>query len=194
MSDSKQRILDAASALFLEHGSKGLSARAIATKAGLSTMGIYSHFNGMQGILDTLYVEGFDMVKQAVDLPIEQIGFDVAVVRATQNYFQFAETHGAHYRLIFGIGDGGYQPSDEAKLEAEKAFAKLVGLVARGLPEHLSWQERQHAAMKIWALVHGFVTLHLNPLSDMVDMDDWKERATESVVLMVDAMRRHYAA
>ena len=50
MTDSKSKILMAASELFAENGAGGLSVRAISGRAGLSTIGIYNHFNGKQGI------------------------------------------------------------------------------------------------------------------------------------------------
>ena len=54
MKPGKENILQAASELFLEGGSAALSVRAIARRAGVSTMGIYSHFEGKQGSLDAL--------------------------------------------------------------------------------------------------------------------------------------------
>ena len=59
---AKGRILAAASELFLEGGVRALSVRAMANRAGVSTIGIYSHFNGKQGILDALYIEGFEHI------------------------------------------------------------------------------------------------------------------------------------
>ena len=56
MKNSKERILLAASKLFLNGGISALSVRAIARESNLSTIGIYSHFNGKQGILDALYI------------------------------------------------------------------------------------------------------------------------------------------
>ena len=60
--DTREKILDAASALFLKGGTNALSVRAIAKGAGMSTIGIYSHFKGKQGISDALYIEGFELV------------------------------------------------------------------------------------------------------------------------------------
>ena len=56
MSNNKEKILEAASVLFLKGGSAALSVRAIAKAAGVSTIGIYSYFEGKQGILDVLYI------------------------------------------------------------------------------------------------------------------------------------------
>ena len=62
--DTRQKILEAASALFLKGGTNALSVRAIAEGAGMSTIGIYSHFKGKQGILDALYIEGVELVEK----------------------------------------------------------------------------------------------------------------------------------
>ena len=64
--DARTKILNAASELFLEGGGDALSVRAISKRAGLSTIGIYSHFQGKQGILDALYIEGFNHVREAM--------------------------------------------------------------------------------------------------------------------------------
>ena len=72
MSQTRERILHAAGELFLEGGLQALSVRAIAARAGLSTIGIYSHFDGKQGILDALYIEGFERLYRSMapeDLP-----------------------------------------------------------------------------------------------------------------------------
>jgi len=66
MNDARKNILAAASSLFLKGGVPSLSVRAIAREAGISTIGIYSHFNGKQGILDALYIEGFNLVYDAM--------------------------------------------------------------------------------------------------------------------------------
>ena len=62
--DTRQKILEAASTLFLKGGTHALSVRAIAEGASMSTIGIYSHFKGKQGILDALYIEGFTLVDE----------------------------------------------------------------------------------------------------------------------------------
>ncbi len=66
MSSNKDNILQAASTLLLEKGLAGMSVRAIAKLAGVSTIGIYSHFQGKQGILDALYIEGYQYVGEAM--------------------------------------------------------------------------------------------------------------------------------
>ena len=190
MSDTKQKILDATSELFIEGGAEGLSARAVAKKAGLSTIGIYSHFNGMQGLLDALYIEGFEKVIDAMDVPIEELGLKTAIILAMQNYLQFAEKYDAHYRLMFGSNNGGYEPSEQAKEVGARGFAKLTKLVSSVLPDNASLTEKQSVAMQVWAMTHGYVSLKHHPISEMVDMSNWKENAVDAVLLHFEAIER----
>lgn len=190
MKNTKEKILQATSELFLQEGVKGLSARAVAKKAGLSTIGIYSHFKGMQGLLDALYIEGFEKIIVAMDVSIEQLGLKAAIIQATQNYFVFAEKYDAHYRLMFGSNNGGYEPSDEARHVGAKAFARLTKLVASVLPENASLPEKQNVAMQIWAMTHGYVSLNHHPISELMDMSNWQEKAVDAVLLHFEAIER----
>lgn len=189
MKDTKNKILDAASELFLESGVKGLSARAVAKKAGLSTIGIYSHFNGMQGLLDALFIEGFEKVKEAMDVSIDDLGLKAAIIQATQNYMLFAEKFDAHYRLMFGTNNG-YEPSEEARQVGAQAFAKLTKLVSSVLPDDAPLTEKQNVAMQVWAMTHGYVSLHQHSISGMMDMSNWQENAVDAVLLHFEAIER----
>ena len=102
MSDAKSTIMQAASKLFLEGGYKALSVRAIAKEAGVSTIGIYSHFDGKQGILDALYIEGFEQVEATTRLPEGVRDRDAAIETVVRQYLRSVRAHEAHYRLIFG--------------------------------------------------------------------------------------------
>ena len=108
MSESKSKILTAASELFREKGARGMSVRAISNRAGLSTIGIYNHFNGKQGILDALYIEGFQHVMAAVDVLNNDLSPRDAVLQGLSNYIDFARNKSAYYALIFGASDPSY--------------------------------------------------------------------------------------
>ena len=97
-SDNRQRILDAAHALFAESGLAGLSVRAIAARAGLSTIGVYSHFKGKRGILLALYADGFARLGDAADIaPQVAEGADL-VALLVNRYIDFHRDHAAHYQ------------------------------------------------------------------------------------------------
>jgi len=210
MNETKAKILDAASSLFLAGGAAALSVRAIAKHAGVSTIGIYSHFQGKQGILDTLYIQGFQLVEQAMSGGIDnyidgciddcindkaisaadELNNSIArVMLAARNYLELAETHEAHYKLIFGEENGSYSPSKEAKQASIEAFKALTSVTTIILPPTASTEEQQSAAMQIWALTHGFVSLKHHAVSAIIDNTHWKNQALVAIKLQAKAIQ-----
>ena len=184
MLDSRTRILNAASELFLEGGMAALSVRAIAKQAGLSTIGIYSHFEGKQGILDALYIEGFERVAAAMSIPGHGLSPKQKVLASVKGYLEVAEQYGAHYRLIFGELDQQYQPSEAARMVAAKAFQQLIDLAASLMPADATLLQKQKRAFEIWAIVHGYVGLQNHAVSQLVQVADWKG-------MVLNAIERH---
>lgn len=183
------KILNAASELFLEGGVAALSVRAISKRAGLSTIGIYSHFQGKQGILDALYIEGFNLVNEAMDVVVDDKATKEQVLESCLGYLKVGETHEAHYRLIFGESDAGYQPSVEAIAARDGAFARLVSVVGSYLQDAASSAQRQQIALDVWAIVHGYVSIsHHVATADDVHLD-WKKMALRVVEVQLDAVK-----
>lgn len=186
---ARTKILNAASELFLEGGGDALSVRAISKRAGLSTIGIYSHFQGKQGILDALYIEGFNLVREAMDVIPEGRANKEQVLEACLGYLNVGEKYEAHYRLIFGESDAGYQPSTEAIAARDSAFSKLVRVAGSYLPEDASVTQRRQIALDIWAIVHGYVSIsHHVVFADELDLD-WKTMALRVVGVQIDAIK-----
>ncbi len=183
--NNKERILGAASELLLAQGLNGLSVRAISQRAGLSTIAIYSHFQGKQGVLDALYVEGFGLVRQAVlsvaamEDPIE------AALASGQKYLDIAHHNEGHYRLIFGETGAAYTPSDHAAGAAREAFEALVAAVARLLPAETSESHQQRAALRVWATLHGYVSLRHHVIGRVLAYAQWREMAIEALRLVI---------
>ncbi len=186
--DARTKILNAASELFLEGGGDALSVRGISKRAGLSTIGIYSHFQGKQGILDALYIEGFNLVREAMDVIPEGRANKEQVLEACLGYLNVGEQHEAHYRLIFGESDAGYQPSEEAVAARDSAFSKLVRVAGSYLPDGATIEERRQIALDIWAIVHGYVSIsHHMVFTDDINLD-WKSMALRVVEVQLDAI------
>jgi AcrR family transcriptional regulator len=188
MNDAKSKILAAASELFLEGGSTALSVRAISKRAGLSTIGIYSHFNGKQGILDELYIEGYELVSAVMNSGEDVTSPREAILEAVKGYLHIADKNEAHYRLIFGESDPSYAPSPEAIEASQKAFARLIDGVSIVLPANAPFQEKQKTALEIWALVHGFVSLKHHAVANVLELQDWNELTLQAMATHVDAI------
>ncbi|MEM6556164.1 MAG: WHG domain-containing protein [Pseudomonadota bacterium] len=188
MTSTKAKILIAASDIFAENGAGGLSVRAISGRAGLSTIGIYNHFNGKQGILDALYIEGFELVMAAIDFDLEVMLPRAAVLQGLSNYIDLAAQYRGHYRLIFGRGDPAYKPSSTAIAVGEEAFNRLTEMVARVLPEALSGRRKREAALQLWALAHGYVSLQDHEATDLIPMTAWRDLTMSAVTTHLDAV------
>ena len=183
--DNKANILRSATELFLKGGVRALSVRAIAARAGVSTMGIYSHFQGKQGILDALYVEGFEMVSAAMEEAETQQPSLELVRGCCQRYLDIAERFEAHYRLIFGEHGADYVPSAAGQAVAAEAFRKLTRVVARLLPESASATQKRDAAIAVWALLHGYVSLRQQTLSGLLDEAGVRDQALAAVDVLL---------
>ncbi len=186
MSDTKQKILDAASALFLEGGARALSVRAIAKRADMSTIGIYSHFKGKQGILDALFIQAAHLVADAMEAGDKTEDPKAAMMAAAAAYVDFAEKHAAHYRLFFGESDPDYTPSAEAQDIARAAYKKLLRHAALLLPEGASPEKVQETALGFWALQHGFVGLTRHAVSAHAGINDWRKLILDTVAAHID--------
>jgi AcrR family transcriptional regulator len=188
MSNAKSRILSAASEIFLEGGLSALNVRAISKRAGVSTIGIYSHFKGKQGILDELYIQGFELVSLAMDVGKDARSPKESILQGIKGYLNIAEKYEAHYRLIFGESSIAYTPSDEAKAASEKAFGRLIEVVSVLLPEQASCEEKQKTAIEIWAFVHGFVSLRHHAISDSINTQEWNVMTLQALASHVDTI------
>ncbi|MEM9396945.1 MAG: TetR/AcrR family transcriptional regulator [Pseudomonadota bacterium] len=175
---NKDRILNAASQLLVNKGIESLSVRAIAQTAGLSTIAIYSHFQGKEGVLDDLYVEGFRLLKNAIDATMSIENPVEAAIAGTESYIDIARENEGHYRLMFG--ETGYTPSSNAQRAAWDAFASLVSQVARLLPTTSSRATQQRAAMRLWAMIHGYVSLRHHVIGSMLDYSQWHRMTMDS--------------
>src|ERR1700722_10485107 len=65
--DVERELLAAAEAVLVREGPGGLTVRAVATEAGIATMGVYHRLGGKEGLVDALLIKGVDRLRAAVD-------------------------------------------------------------------------------------------------------------------------------
>lgn len=190
---AKKRILLAASQLFASGGIGALSVRSIAQKAGVSTIGIYSHFNGKQGILDSLFIEGYKMVHDTMEFNREGLLAKEILLQGIDGYLTLSHEYEGHYRLIFGENGNQYTPSDEARAMSATAFKRLVKHSSIILPPDSDWRLKQKIALELWAFVHGYVSLKHHATSAMISEQDWRQMAVEAISTHIDALIAKYS-
>jgi len=124
-------------------------------------MGLYSRFGGKNGVVEALYVEGFQILRRALrDLPvmedpIERIRAYAAAYRRT------ALEHSSHYELMFGRAVPNFEPSDAARADALGVFELMLDAAQYAIDREAFSGAALPAAVELWALVHGHVSLEL---------------------------------
>ena len=158
--DPRQALLDAARAIFVTEGVKGLSVRKVAESAGCTTMAVYSRMRGKDGILSALFDEGFELLanaQAAVDIRLKNEDRLLAICNA---YRATANAYPHHYALMLGQHSGDLSPSAESQSKALATLEVLRDAVAS--MSSIKSQNHQASfaiANSLFALCHGWVSL-----------------------------------
>ena len=178
-------ILEAAEAIIVEHGLKGLSARDIAKRISYSPGTIYNVFQNLDDVI--LHVEA--RVLDALDVRLASVSPEGTVVdhlrRLAAAYLAFTHEHRRLWNLLFEH----YMPIGfdlpawyQAKLEGPMA---RVEVAMRPLfPNDDIGCKR--ASRVLWAGVHGITSLST--------ADKLSVMTTEAAALLVDDLVSNYLA
>jgi AcrR family transcriptional regulator len=158
--DVTDSLLEAALDLLEEGGAHGVTVRAVATRAGVAPMGVYSRFGNKDGLLEALFVQGFDGLHSAIT---GARGSD-ARARLRQGclaYRRFALAHPHLYELMFRQMLE-LELTAESLERAEQTFSELVSRVADAMSAGLLAEgDDVDVAQQIWNGMHGAVALEL---------------------------------
>jgi AcrR family transcriptional regulator len=164
-------VLRGALAILNNEGPDGFTVRAIAQRAGVAPMAIYNHFDGVNGVLETLWITGFVALHESLshyDHAPEDDLYDAGLA-----YRDFALNNRGLYSVMFMHRFRNFEPSAEAVRVATLAYEALVAHVARcqeiGRFEHLRASD---AAQIVWSACHGYVALELLDINMAVDRDE----------------------
>jgi AcrR family transcriptional regulator len=163
-------VLRAALAILDGEGPDGFTVRAIAQRAGVAPMAIYNHFDGVNGVLEALWIEGFDTLRHAITF--ESTSAQDDLIKAGRGYRRFALENQGLYIVMFMHRFRNFEPSLEASQVAAQTYETLVVNVERcqalGLFER---SEARDAAQVIWSACHGYVSLELLGINFAADRD-----------------------
>jgi AcrR family transcriptional regulator len=131
--------------------------RGITTEAGCSTTGVYTYFGGKHGLVEAIFLQGFESFDEAVGPGLES-GDLAAAGRA---YRRWALDHRTQYMVMFGRAVPDYVPSEVARERALVSFARLADGVQRAAPG----DDHAERAYHLFATVHGYVMLEMAEMS-----------------------------
>src|SRR3954469_7887399 len=157
-SPTRETLLDAALRLLEERGPGALRVRDVAAAADQSTMGVYTHFGSKQGLLEELYLYGFQrLADQLNSVPARSRGRKGLMAFALA-YRTFALENEALYGLMFERATPDFVPSDASRLAGLSTFEMLTARVAEWKPDLTDPAADAHL---VWAAMHGLVTIEL---------------------------------
>jgi AcrR family transcriptional regulator len=176
-------LLNSAADILENEGPDALSVRRIAAAAGVAPMGVYNHFESKNGIIDALFIQGFERLRQALDTIADIQDPYEALREGGRRYRALAHAHPTVYRLMFLQAVPGFEPSDYALEVATGAFGALVAAVQRAMTAGvIAEASPTETAQMIWASHHGWVSLELMGIGFVEDQDAAFDRLCTSLL------------
>ncbi len=176
-------LLTSAADILENEGPDGLSVRRIAAAANVAPMGVYNHFESKFGIVEALFIQGFERLGEAL-AGISEIRDPYEAMReGGRRYRALALAHPMMYQVMFLRAVPGFEPSDHAAVVAAGAFDALVSAVRRAMDAGvISEGPATETAQLIWATVHGWVSLELLGIGFVEDQDAAYDRLHETLL------------
>jgi AcrR family transcriptional regulator len=175
-------VLRSALSILDDEGPDGFTVRAIAKRANVAPMAIYNHFGGVNGVIDQLWIQGFEMLGEAINRHSGDV--DADFMSAGLAYRRFALENRGLYTLMFLHRFRNYEPSPDSSQVAAQTFQSLVAMVERCQAAGILTHSRAiDAAQVIWSGCHGYVSLELHRINFAPNVDD-------TYVMMLETLRR----
>lgn len=162
MSDTRERLLDAAEALIVEAGASALSIREVARRTGLTAMAVYRHFDGIDALRGALKDRGLAALLASHQGVLSESTPRARLVASARSYLSFAVEHPALFTLLFTGGN----PPEEAARHAEMrrsatSFRFQVDRVREAIDSGLLPPgDPELRTIQWWAFFHGLAVLY----------------------------------
>jgi AcrR family transcriptional regulator len=155
-------ILRAAIGIVQREGAVALTVRNVAAAAGCSTTGVYTYFGGKDGLVDAIFVDGFEKFDAALVAAADGLGPMDGLYATGEAYRAWALANPTQYQMMFTRAVPDFVATDAAQARALQSFEALVGRVDRAIDSgDLAEHDAVEVAMHVWATVHGYVMLEL---------------------------------
>jgi AcrR family transcriptional regulator len=178
-----EALLTSAADILESEGPDALSVRRIAAAANVAPMGVYNHFRSKNGIIDALFMQGFERLGDALKTIADIQDPYEALREAGRRYRALALAHPMVYRLMFLRSIAGYEPSAAALEVAARAFDSLAAAVTRAMEAGvIAVSDPTETAQLIWSNIHGWVSIELMGIGRVEDQDSGFERVCTTLL------------
>ena len=138
-----------------------MTVRSVAAAAGCSTTGVYTWFGGKNGLVEAIFVDGFERFGAAVRVAGDAAPGPERVRARALAYRTWALANPTHYTVMFGHAVPDFEPSPAASLAAQRTFTDLVVSVTAAIDHGDLAGEPFEIAHHLWAGIHGYVSLEI---------------------------------
>lgn len=165
MLDTKGKILSAACDIYLEHGSKGMSMRKVASKAGITPTAIYRHYDSKEALHHQVLMDGFRKFGSylyptiAGASPLEQLN------QAADAFFRFATEQTRYYELLFLTMDSTNEIKVDKVLQREAlaTYQFIINSVKACMSAGILKDDNpEEVAMLLLSACNGFFGLYVS--------------------------------
>jgi AcrR family transcriptional regulator len=172
----RARLVREATEVLAREGVPGLTVRRVAEAAGCSTIGIYTHFGGKQGLVEAAVLDAFTDFEAAVAVVDTLPAGRAQLAAGAHAYRDWALANRSRYLVMFAPGMADFTPGDEAVERITRSLRahtrRVAGAMAAG-DVRIGGMDGSAAdgtaadgtaedlAYHLWACVHGHVMLDL---------------------------------
>ncbi|MFN8686825.1 MAG: TetR/AcrR family transcriptional regulator [Acidobacteriota bacterium] len=162
----RQKILQAATELFLKDGFDSVTMRAIADRIEYAPSTIYLYFKNKIEIVDAICVETFEVLIDRLHQIEQKFPSPGAPLAAgIRCYIEFGIEYPHQYRLVFGnVASDSFTESAESNLLGRQALEHLVSIIAGGQQAgHFpATTDPASDALIVWSHIHGTTSILIN--------------------------------
>lgn len=167
----RERLVAATIEALDELGPEAVTTRKLAERAGVTTMGLYSEFGSLGGLMSEVVDAGFDELAaafDAVELTDDPVA-DIATLCAVYRARALAQPH--LYAVMFGAAPLGGHRRTGAEIDQipKETFGVCVHGVARAMQAgRFTPGDAFKTAGQVWSALHGTVMLEIAGMLDFV--------------------------
>lgn len=163
----RRGLLELATRLLAEDGPQALTLRHLAQRANCSTKVVYTLFGGKNGLSEGLKVEGFVRLRFTVERERRRYRDPVqALLPVMLTYRSFALANRALFGVMFGNALPEHVPTEYSRQQARLALGAVESAVAEARAAlGAGPDDAREAAVRLWAAVHGPVTLEVEGIT-----------------------------
>jgi AcrR family transcriptional regulator len=162
--DLKNALIASGVDILSKEGVAGLSLRKVAQKAGVSHTAPYAHFTDKQALIAAISTEGFQRLYDAIHAAARRRAGNPAaqLVEAAWAYVKFAIDDPDHFKVTMSGALEREQEYPAFVAISQKTFALVVEIVeACQSHDILRPGPPELAAVAVWSMIHGLVSLVL---------------------------------